>query len=557
MSSRRGGSEGWLLWFVVAVLALYAFVSFAHFSPTSVTSPTPQPSSFPVKLGPEEEARWNYTVGDLLLAAAAYPVEAYDLTGYGPFVPIFRTTPSGEPMKDALIGVLSLGANQISPAAFWTASDLAGFASASYTGVNVSYSVPVLPANPANITITGYNLTLTFQGAEATPYHYMYPPSANITETDAKLSASTLVSEGPVAEKQTGSSVVVVYEAGTVSLDVPIRLYNGSNPCLYISEGGGPYVGEGCGDGIIDVEMQVYANTYTGYYQSETMTGIVNDTINWNGTQITRRWSAGSWTLYSTLNYTFGSGPCLSSNNTCIYEYINVAGSFSSNVAQPPSWVFHHAPEAAVYSHNYAEGYLDGPAYYYGVARFLSSYIGEKGGGRYSGWEAAALIGEAALIMKINHANYSSAPDPYEAALLAGDGNQTLVAGQQVAVAQYIYPTYWVMGEALNGTAWATPWLYAFLDQAPGSAPTTVDGEPNYTLSSGGYAVMVDPTSNQSVPTGVWWGQGNQTLYSPTLEVGKTYTFRLDAFPFPNSPFFFSGSSVSEEVTGVDLGVFG
>ena len=528
----------WAFWFAAALIAMYAFAvlfypTLPHFPPSPY--PVSPPANPTLPSGPTEKANWSFPLPSVLEAASSLTVNVNNLTGYGPFVPVFREDPLGIPMKEAMVEVLGLSADQISPAAFWSASNLAGYVDATYDGRNATYYVSPFPLDPANLSIAGYNLSLTFYGFSARPFHYKYPPSANISLTDEKLNEMISVSEYVVTEEQTGNTVVFYY-AGTVSLNVPINIYNGSDPCLFVSKNGGGVQKVGCGGSVID-SMQVSANTYAGVFGSETDSGVVNDSITWNGTLIRREWVMGSWTLSSEPNITLGSGPCLEQpNETCTYEYYQIAGSFTSSVSQPPKWVFHHAPESLVYANNYAEGYIDGPAYYYGVARSLSSYIREKGGGDYSPWEAVVLMGEVGLSMNVTNANLS-----YEQALLSKKGNQSVVAAQQLLVSQYLFPTNWTKGFFANKTH-----LFGFFVPSPYPA-SVVEGEPNLSLSSGGFAVMLDATNNESLPFGVWWG-----FYRPAPYDGEVLTFREYAFPFPRVPFAFVGAVSQSRVTSLN-----
>ena len=538
-----------LTWIAIMVAAIAFFAVLSTTIPPGVYEPGHQPPPPPLgyQLPNGTTLSWRYTVADELYYDAQYPVEAYHLTDYGPVVEIFKSTPSGEPLRQAMVYVLGLNASRISPAAFWSAADMAGYIYAKQGPRSLNYTLYPFPYNTSSTDPPYSNdtINLTLSSVSAQPLHYRYPPSANITQTDGELDGEVSVSESVVNEVQVGYSVTVYY-AGTATLYVPIRIYNGSDPCLYVSQNMGAFELAGCG-GLVDVKMQVYANTYTGVYQAILDAGKVVDNIAWNGTQIERTWDMGSWRLQATQNDTYGDGPCLlNSSQTCAYTYEDVGAIFTSSVTQPPAWAFPggHPPEWEVYRYNYAEGFIDGPGYYYGLARFL---LNETGGLPF---EALWLAGGIGINMSVDNQSYSGSPDPYYSALITGSGNQTLVAMQQFLIAQYMYPVYVVRG-SYNDTA---PWTYGFIEV--NNAPPTSDGLPNYTTDQG-YAVMSDTSQRPGgAPLWAWYGCGspnsNTSVYKPVLSPGDTYRFSEYSQPFQDTPIAYPGQQYTVKVLSIN-----
>jgi hypothetical protein len=138
-----------------------------------------------------------------------------------------------------------------------------------------------------------------------------------------------------------------------VSVPIHIIVYNGTNPRTQV------------GDNVYN-SRNIVANTsfimWSSAPQQSSSTRIVTyDYIQVGNYTIQRTWDAGTVGVSSKV-YVQRSG------NTINY-YLTF--SVAPKIAKQPSWVFEHVPQAEVYAHNYAYDFLNGPAYYYALAKIL------------------------------------------------------------------------------------------------------------------------------------------------------------------------------------------
>jgi hypothetical protein len=138
-----------------------------------------------------------------------------------------------------------------------------------------------------------------------------------------------------------------------VTVPIHIMVYNGTNPRTQV--GNNVYNSR-------DITVNSLYTIWSSAPQQSSSTHIITyDYIQVGNYTIERTWDAGSIGVVSKV-YTQQSG------NTINY-YLSFTT--STNVAKQPSWVFHHVPQSEIYSHNYANTFLNGPDYYYALAKIL------------------------------------------------------------------------------------------------------------------------------------------------------------------------------------------
>jgi hypothetical protein len=138
-----------------------------------------------------------------------------------------------------------------------------------------------------------------------------------------------------------------------VTVPVHIMVYNGTNPQTQV--GGNVYNSR---DITVNFSYTIWSSVPQG---SSSPRIITYDHIQVGNDTIERTWDAGTVDVTPKL-YVHQSG-------NVINYYLTF--SVSPKIAKQPSWVFHHVPASEVYSHNYAYDFVNGPAYYYALARVL------------------------------------------------------------------------------------------------------------------------------------------------------------------------------------------
>jgi hypothetical protein len=138
-----------------------------------------------------------------------------------------------------------------------------------------------------------------------------------------------------------------------VSVPIHIVVYNGTNPRTQV------------GDNVYnsrDITVNTSFIMWSSAPQQSSPVRIVTcDYIQVGNYTIQRTWDAGTVGV-SSKAYVQRSG------NTINY-YLTF--SVTPKIAKQPSWVFEHVPQAEVYAHNYAYDFLNGPDYYYSLAKIL------------------------------------------------------------------------------------------------------------------------------------------------------------------------------------------
>jgi hypothetical protein len=138
-----------------------------------------------------------------------------------------------------------------------------------------------------------------------------------------------------------------------VTIPVRIMVYNGTNPQTQI--GSSVYNSR-------DIAVNFSYTIWSSAPQESSSPHIITyDHIQVANHAIQRTWDAGTVCVNPKLYI------------QRIGNVINYYLTFSvlTNVAKQPSWVFNHVPASEVYSHNYAYDFVNGPAYYYALARVL------------------------------------------------------------------------------------------------------------------------------------------------------------------------------------------
>jgi hypothetical protein len=136
---------------------------------------------------------------------------------------------------------------------------------------------------------------------------------------------------------------------------VPIHIvvYNGTNPRTQV------------GNSIHnsrDITVNASFTMWSSVPQQSSSTHIVTyDYIQVGNYSIQRTWDAGTVGIISKA-YVQRIG-------NVINHYLTF--SVTPKIAKQPSWVFDHAPRSEVYARNYAYEFLNGPAYYYALAKIL------------------------------------------------------------------------------------------------------------------------------------------------------------------------------------------
>jgi len=138
-----------------------------------------------------------------------------------------------------------------------------------------------------------------------------------------------------------------------VTIPVHIMVYNGTNPRTQV------------GNNVYNSRDIMTNFSYTIWSSAPQQSGsthiVTYDYIQVGNHTIQRTWDAGAVGVTSKA-YVEQSG-------NVINYYLTF--STSSNVAKLPPWVFDHVSQAEVYAHNYAYDFLNGPAYYYALAKIL------------------------------------------------------------------------------------------------------------------------------------------------------------------------------------------
>ncbi|BFI75386.1 hypothetical protein [Sulfurisphaera ohwakuensis] len=144
---------------------------------------------------------------------------------------------------------------------------------------------------------------------------------------------------------------------------VPLRIIadNGTAPITLV--GNQTYTGR-----IININFTftVWSSDPINYTSSKIITYDIIKIVNYS---IKRSWIAG-YIVITTSAYEQKSG------NTINY-YLKIQVN-TNNIAKQPNWVFHHIPKEEVYRHNFALEFLEGPAYLFGLNKYLSNYFSHE-----------------------------------------------------------------------------------------------------------------------------------------------------------------------------------
>ena len=193
----------------------------------------------------------------------------------------------------------------------------------------------------------------SYVGSDSTNVFYQYkhevPGGIYTFRPGAHLIFSLSVSWYPIY------SYFTEYEYEVKSV-ITINVYNGTSPVTSITWNNGT-IFSGNRSINIDVNFKEWAiNPVQITINATTFDKILN---------ITRAWHAVEGEI-SSQQIVYKNE---TENAVYVEDRLNISNDFL--IAKQPSWVFNHVPASEVYSHNYADEFVNGPAYYYALARVL------------------------------------------------------------------------------------------------------------------------------------------------------------------------------------------
>ena len=193
----------------------------------------------------------------------------------------------------------------------------------------------------------------SYVGSDSTNVFYQYkhevPGGIYTFRPGAHLIFSLSVSWYPIY------SYFTEYEYEVKSV-ITINVYNGTSPVTSITWNNGT-IFSGNRSINIDVNFKEWAiNPVQITINATTFDKILN---------ITRAWHAVEGEI-SSQQIVYENE---TENAVYVEDRLNISNDFL--IAKQPSWVFNHVPASEVYSHNYADEFVNGPAYYYALARVL------------------------------------------------------------------------------------------------------------------------------------------------------------------------------------------
>ena len=203
-----------------------------------------------------------------------------------------------------------------------------------------------------------------------------------------------------------------------VSVGVTIEVYNGTHPVTVI--GNKTYTGR-----VIDTSFwfTVWSSDPVDYTSPMIVT---YDHITVANYTLDRKWVAGE-VVITTSSYESQQG-------NMINYYLTVSVD-TSKIAKQPSWVFHHIPKEEVYKHDFALELLQGPAYLYGLNKYLTNYFS----GKYANYTALAFFMSIANNIK--------------------QTNSTKLLPPAVVIENYSGPALEVRNLNLYFASFSLPWL--------------------------------------------------------------------------------------------------
>ncbi|BAK54526.1 hypothetical protein STK_13140 [Sulfurisphaera tokodaii str. 7] len=141
---------------------------------------------------------------------------------------------------------------------------------------------------------------------------------------------------------------------------VPVRIVVDNGTCPIITQiGNKTYTGRTIN---VNFTFTVWSSDPINYTSPDIIT---YDHITIANYTIVRKWIAGFIKIITTV-YETKQG-----NTINYYLHIQV----NTNIAKQPEWVFHHIPKEEVYRHNFALEFLEGPAYLFGLNKYLTNYF--------------------------------------------------------------------------------------------------------------------------------------------------------------------------------------
>jgi len=479
---------GWITLTMIALAALGAYEVNSNLSPLKEVSPGtlsyPLPPSQKLPL---EVYRANYTT--------LYPVQINNsalLVNYGD-PKVFITQKAGEPIVKIIPIFLALNASLVTPIAYWSGADLAGFYTEQETP-SIRYTIePALPYHNSFV--------ISLPSVTASAYYVSYPPVSNYTGYQVQVAQT-------VSYEYTSGNTTYLYYQGTITVTLNFALLYGNNPCIYVNPQ--TYASaSGCG-GYGKVVVTITANDAPGgSMKSATVFVKVNDEIKWDNITVKRGWFSGSFTVVPTEYQSVN----VQNNMTYVNYYLN-----ASVIAQPtpiPPWAVKLPNPAVVYSNNYAQNFVQGPAYFYGLYRFFSAM-----NSTLAPFFAYMLAESIQLKGLGGEQSYNAAYD----ALISGSGLQATLQTIPSLIEQF-NPNFSfapMSGEYYEPEHGYEKWSYTI---ASGFNPPPYL---QYIQLNNGKAEIYDPTFNNPSPLPFWFEEtydGYTQSYKPLPTDGQSITF--------------------------------
>lgn len=425
----------------------------------------------------------------------------------------------------AVLTVLGMNASLVSPDAYATASDLGGFYYPVYNQPrSVSYTLYPAPLNSEGTQpeIGPFVLRLEYPPTSS-PFFLSYPPSASVR--GVKLYNTTLKT---VIHTDRQTNTTYTYFENSITSEIDVALYNGTSPCLYLSSGTTI-----CSAHPV-IRISVEASDIPGSSEigTQCVSGNVADRVRWANYTIARTWELGTFCLTGRVSQVVQT----TKEWTYVTNYIDAVTTFHLN--SPPSWIFPsgHAPLGDIFSQNYAENFLRGPAFYYSLYSFLWHMLVDNTTKEYQvfdGWELTFLAQQLAEEIKLENV---SAGDI--GALFTKTGNQSAIQRQVTLIVQFREFTTDIKGEKLTRGKYV-PWEFSFVTGLSIPAWAMDNMQPYAQVSYSGkrnVSLLIDVLSHSF---GSYWSTDGDLIYRPFPVAGQSLSFRMYGGAEPGVPFSF------------------
>jgi|GEM_PF-5637869 len=450
-------------------------------------------------------------------------------------IPLFEAGANGTALR-AVLTVLRMNASLVSPDAYATASDLGGFYYSEYNEPkSVDFTLYPAPLNSQGTQpeIKPFVLELEYPPS-ASPFLLSYPPSASVQYM--KVYNTTLKT---VTNTDTITNTTTTYFENNITLAVRITVYNGTLPCLYLSS-----ESTICSANPV-FTISIVASDIPGSMAigSQCVTARVGDRIHWANYTVPRKWTLGVLCVSARVSQVVRT----TGGWTYVTCYVDAVTSFHLNPV--PSWVFPdgHAPLKDIFSQNYAEGFLEGPAFYYSLSSFLWNMLVENTTRKYrvfDGWELTFLALQIAEEIKLQDVETGDI-----GVLFTKAGNQSEIQRQVTLIVQFREYTADIVGKKLVMGKYV-PWVFSFVaglsipiwavDKMQPYAQVSYQGRENM-------SILIDPLSHSF---GSYWELGGNLVYQPLPAVGQTLIFHMYGEAEPDVPFSYTLIGLQVRFTG-------